>query len=117
MIDEGEEKERRAQLRKGPGKYRTMRSDDVVERYTLILERDRKTFEDIKASWIKGLCEASDVVERLMKLKHEVHLHKEACFQYKAVTKAMRIWSDLEALEDALDWTLNEIALQRSLNE
>jgi hypothetical protein len=117
MIDEGEEKERRARLRKGPGKYRTMRSDDVVERYTLILERDRKTFEDIKASWIKGLCEASDVIEQLIKLKHEVHLHMEACFQYKAVTKAMRIWGDLEALEDALDWTLNEIALQRSLDE
>ncbi len=81
MIDEKEEKERRARLRKGPGKYRTMRSDDVAERYTLILERDRKTFEDIKASWIKGLCEAPDVIERLIKLKHEIRLHMEACFQ------------------------------------
>ena len=94
-----------------------MRSEDIVERYTLILERDRKTFEDIKASWIKGLCEASDVIERLNKLKHEIHLHMEACFQYKAVTQMMRIWGDLEALEDAVDWTLNEIALQRSMDE
>ncbi|MGB8311233.1 MAG: hypothetical protein WCE81_05130 [Halobacteriota archaeon] len=117
MIDEKEEKERRARLRKGPGKYRTMRSDDVAERYTLILERDRKTFEDIKASWIKGLCEAPDVIERLIKLKHEIRLHMEACFQYKAVMQMMRIWGDLEALEDALDWTLNEIAIQRSMDE
>jgi len=115
MIDEKEEKERRARLRKGPGKYRKMRSDDVVERYTLILERDRKTFEDIKTSWIKGLCEVPEVMERLTNLKHEIHLHMEACFQYKAVTKMMRIWGDLEALEGALDWTLNEIALRGSV--
>jgi hypothetical protein len=114
MIDENEEKERRARLRKGPGKYRTMRSDDLVERYTLILERDRKTFEDVKASWIKGLCEASDVIDRLINLKHEIQLHKEACFHYKAVTQMMRIWSDLAALEDAVDWTLNEVVLQRN---
>ena len=117
MIDEEEEKERRARLRKGPGKYKTMRSGEVVERYTLILERDRKTFEDIKASWIKGLCEAPDAIERLIKLKHEIRLHMEACFQYKAVTQMMRIWGNLEALEDALDWTLNEIAIRRSMDE
>lgn len=117
MIDEEEEKERRARLRKGPGKYRAMRSDDVVERYILILERDRKTFEDIKASWMKGLYEAPEVTARLNKLKHEIHLHMEACFRYKAVTQMMRIWGDLEALEDAIDWTLNEIALQRSVDE
>lgn len=116
MIDEDEEKERRARLRKGPGKYRAMRSDDVVERYTRILERDRKTFEDIKASWIKGLCESPDVIARLIKLKHEIHLHMEACFQYKAVTQMMRIWGDLEALENILDWTLNEITIQRSVD-
>jgi hypothetical protein len=116
MIDEKEEKERRARLRKGPGKYRTMRSEDVVERYTLILERDKKTFEDIKASWVKGLFEAPDVIERLINLKHEIRLHMEACFQYKAVTQMMRIWGNLEALEDAVDWTLNEVAIQRRID-
>jgi hypothetical protein len=117
VIDEKEEKERRARLRKGPGKYRAMRSDDIVERYALILERDRRTFEDIKASWIKGLCKAPDVIERLIKLKHEIHLHMEACFQYKAVTQMMKIWGDFEALEDAVDWTLNEIAMQWSMEK